>query len=42
MKGYQNIATNMRDRGMDPREELPFTFLFRGPPGKSVDTSTVI
>jgi hypothetical protein len=36
MKGYQNIATNMRDLGMDPRVELPFTFLFRGPPGKSV------
>jgi hypothetical protein len=38
MKGYQNIATNMRERGMDPREELPFTFLFRGPPGKSILT----
>jgi hypothetical protein len=33
MKDYQNIAANMRDLGMDPREELPFTFLFRGPPG---------
>lgn len=37
MKDYQNIATNMRDAGMDPRDELPFTFLFRGPPGKSFD-----
>jgi hypothetical protein len=36
MKGYQNIATNMRDLGLDPRDELPFTFLFRGPPGKSI------
>ncbi|KAK6429478.1 hypothetical protein LTR95_014375 [Oleoguttula sp. CCFEE 5521] len=33
MQDYQNIATNMRDLGMDPRENLPFTFLFRGPPG---------
>lgn len=33
MKGYQNIANNMRDRNMDPRDDLPFTFLFRGPPG---------
>lgn len=34
LKGYQNIASNMRDAGLDPRDELPFTFLFRGPPGK--------
>jgi hypothetical protein len=40
MKGYQNIATNMRERGMDPRAELPFTFLFRGPPGKSFNSRT--
>jgi hypothetical protein len=33
MEGYQNIAANMRAIGMDAREELPFTFLFRGPPG---------
>lgn len=33
MEGYQNIAANMRAINMDPREELPFTFLFRGPPG---------
>lgn len=34
LQGYQNIAANMRDVGMDARDELPFTFLFRGPPGK--------
>jgi len=34
MQDYQNIATNMKIAGMDPREELPFTFLSRGPPGK--------
>jgi hypothetical protein len=32
---YQNMVANMRDAGMDPREDLPFTFLFRGPPGMS-------
>lgn len=42
MKGYQNIATNMRERGMDPREELPFTFLFRGPPGKPINSETIV
>lgn len=40
MKGYQNIASNMRDLKMDPRAELPFTFLFRGPPGESVHLGT--
>lgn len=40
MKGYQNIATNMRELDMDPREELPFTFLFRGPPGKLFSDDT--
>lgn len=34
LKEYQDIATNMRDEGMDPRDQLPFAFLFRGPPGK--------
>jgi hypothetical protein len=34
MNDYQNIAKNMRDAGMEPRDELPFTFLFRGPPGE--------
>ena len=42
MKGYQNIATNMRELRMDPREELPFMFLFRGPPGKLLEADTVL
>jgi hypothetical protein len=42
MKGYQNIATNMRERGMDPREKLPFRFLFRGPPGKSIASGNTV
>ncbi|KAK4899868.1 hypothetical protein LTR49_027565 [Elasticomyces elasticus] len=39
MKDYQNITVNMRDAGMDPRDELPFTFLFRGPPGTGKTTT---
>lgn len=33
LEGYQNAAANMTALGMDPREEIPFSFLFRGPPG---------
>ncbi|KAK3616698.1 hypothetical protein LTR22_026978, partial [Elasticomyces elasticus] len=39
MKDYQNITANMREAGMDPRDELPFTFLFRGPPGTGKTTT---
>ncbi|KAH8884343.1 ATPases of the AAA+ class [Thozetella sp. PMI_491] len=30
---YQNVARNMKRVGMDPRNDIPFTYLFRGPPG---------
>ncbi|KAK0261276.1 hypothetical protein LTR35_017885 [Friedmanniomyces endolithicus] len=33
LQGYQQFAANMKACGMDPRDQLPFTFLFRGPPG---------
>lgn len=33
LEGYQQIAKNMKSVDMDPREQLPFNFLFRGPPG---------
>jgi Holliday junction resolvasome RuvABC ATP-dependent DNA helicase subunit len=33
-EGYQKMVANMRARDMDPREQIPFNFLFRGPPGK--------
>ena len=33
LQGYQQVAANMKEIGMDPRDQLPFTFLFRGPPG---------
>ena len=32
-QGYQRVAATMRRRGKDPREMIPFTFLFKGPPG---------
>lgn len=34
LQGYQMTAANMRARNMDPKEQIPFAFLFRGPPGK--------
>ena len=34
LEGYQKMVLNMKARGMDPREQIPFNFLFRGPPGK--------
>jgi hypothetical protein len=33
-QAYQITAANMKALGMDPREQLPFNFLFKGPPGK--------
>lgn len=35
LQRYQTIAANARSLGLDPKEEIPFNFLFRGPPGKS-------
>ncbi|KXX80870.1 Stage V sporulation protein K [Madurella mycetomatis] len=32
-QGYQRMAANLRRRGRDPREIVPFTFVFKGPPG---------
>lgn len=33
LRGYQTTAANMRELGLDPKEQIPFAFLFRGPPG---------
>ncbi|PWY93542.1 AAA family ATPase [Aspergillus sclerotioniger CBS 115572] len=33
LEGYQNVVRNMKRRGLDPRQQIPFNFLFRGPPG---------
>lgn len=32
-QGYQRMAANLRRRGRDPRAVVPFTFVFKGPPG---------
>jgi AAA lid domain len=34
LEGYQHVARRVKKLGMDPREQIPFNFLFRGPPGK--------
>jgi hypothetical protein len=33
-QGYQTTAANTKALGIDSREQLPFSFLFKGPPGK--------
>ncbi|KNG51926.1 stage v sporulation protein k [Stemphylium lycopersici] len=37
--GYQTTAANMKALGMDPREQIPFNFLFKGPPGTGKTTT---
>ncbi|RYO95735.1 hypothetical protein DL763_003581 [Monosporascus cannonballus] len=32
-EGYQRVAAGMRLHGTDPRPYIPFTFVFKGPPG---------
>jgi hypothetical protein len=34
LEGYQRIVANMRARGKDPRTQIPFNFIFKGPPGE--------
>lgn len=34
-QAYQRIALNSKDMGLDPKEQIPFNFIFRGPPGES-------
>lgn len=36
LQDYQKTAANLKALGMDPREQIPFNFLFKGPPGKHV------
>ncbi|PWY66022.1 AAA family ATPase [Aspergillus heteromorphus CBS 117.55] len=33
LEGYQNVVRNMKQRKLDPLQQIPFNFLFRGPPG---------
>ncbi|KAF2277903.1 P-loop containing nucleoside triphosphate hydrolase protein [Westerdykella ornata] len=39
LQGYQTTAANMKALGMDPREQIPFNFLFKGPPGTGKTTT---
>jgi len=34
LEGYQRVAASMRARGLDPRTQIPFNFIFKGPPGE--------
>ncbi|KAI0451342.1 P-loop containing nucleoside triphosphate hydrolase protein [Xylaria acuta] len=38
LEKYQRIAKNMKLHGKDPRTQIPFTFLFKGPPGTGKTT----
>ncbi|KAI1773874.1 P-loop containing nucleoside triphosphate hydrolase protein [Hypoxylon cercidicola] len=39
LEGYQQVAKNMKNMDMDPRSQIPFGFLFRGPPGTGKTTT---
>ncbi|KAG5917771.1 hypothetical protein E4U42_007121 [Claviceps africana] len=39
LQGYQDTVRGMLSLGMDPRDTIPFTFLFRGPPGTGKSTT---
>ena len=39
LEGYQQIARNMKARGMDPYEQIPTNFIFKGPPGTGKTTT---
>ena len=34
LEGYVSTANSMKARGIDPRKEIPFNFIFKGPPGQ--------
>ncbi|KAL7627407.1 hypothetical protein AAE478_001600 [Parahypoxylon ruwenzoriense] len=39
LEEYQQVAKNMKSLDMDPRSQIPFGFLFRGPPGTGKTTT---
>ncbi|CAH0051204.1 unnamed protein product [Clonostachys solani] len=38
LEGYQARVRELKSLSMDPKEEIPFSFLFRGPPGTGKTT----
>ncbi|KAF2178659.1 P-loop containing nucleoside triphosphate hydrolase protein [Zopfia rhizophila CBS 207.26] len=38
LETYQRIAKNMKAHGKDPRTQIPFNFIFKGPPGTGKTT----
>lgn len=42
LEGYRKIVKTMKQLDCDPRKEVPFNFLFRGPPGKDIDSPETI
>ncbi|KAK4152576.1 helicase required for RNAi-mediated heterochromatin assembly 1 [Chaetomidium leptoderma] len=39
LEGYQDTVRTMKGLDMDPKENIPFNFLFRGPPGTGKTTT---
>ncbi|KAJ6024726.1 AAA family ATPase [Penicillium herquei] len=39
LEDYQHVARNMKQVGLDARQNIPFNFLFRGPPGSGKTTT---
>lgn len=39
LEGYQTRVRELKSLDMDPKEEIPFSFLFRGPPGTGKTTT---
>lgn len=39
LQGYQETVRTMRSLELDPKEDIPFNFLFRGPPGTGKTTT---